>query len=146
MREITFRLAAPLVLPNRNPLGKNWRAAAGRKKTARHDLALEVMSLIGPRPEIPFRFATIQVWRHSVQECDTDNLYASLKPLCDVLQPSSRRHPDGLGVIENDKASQLYTRAYQVRAPRRCDQHTRVVIREVSEAMFSALTLEKVAA
>ncbi len=93
----------------------------------------------------PMEYATVQVWRHGIQEPDYDNLFASLKGLMDVLQPVSKRHPYGCGVILNDSPKHVYTRIHHVQAQKRVDQHTRVVIREVSEAMFHALTLEKAA-
>lgn len=51
-------------------------------------LASEVMVLtVGRRPAEPFRYAAVRVFRHSVQEPDTDNLYAACKGLLNVLQP-----------------------------------------------------------
>ncbi len=133
MREFHFKLAAPLKLPNRERLGSRWQVAAAVRHDARNALSLEVMALIGPRGE-PLRYAEVLVWRHGVQAPDRDNLYASLKGLLDVLQPSTKRRSYGLGLIESDGHSQCFAQILHVQAKRRADQCTRVVVRETNAA------------
>lgn len=105
----------------------------------RERMAWEIASLLtGSRPVRPIKFVRVQVFRHSVGEPDTDNLYASCKPLLDVLQPATDRRTYGLGVIENDKPSRCELRAHDVKAPRRNEQFTRVIITEIDAQTIAA--------
>lgn len=136
---LTFRLPAPLQLPNRKGLAHSRRAAAGKIAAARNYLAWEVtIALGGPRPPVPFRFSAVEIYRHSIQAPDVDNLYASAKDLLDVLQPSTARRTFGLGIIENDKPSRCAIKVRHVQARARTDQHTLVVIRELSSFELEA--------
>jgi len=38
---------------------------------------------------------------------DFDNLYAGLKPMLDSLVPASKRHPHGLGLIQDDSPKHI---------------------------------------
>ncbi len=145
MQVITFRLAAPLKLPNRRSAAAHWGQAAGDKAKERRALALEIMSQVVPRPAVPFKFCTVQVWRFGIQEPDYDGLVSSTKRLLDVLQPLSPRCPDGLGIVENDKPTRLFLRVIPVRAKRRSDQCTRVLIREITQAELDAMRAAEVA-
>lgn len=130
---IQFRLAAPLKLPNRKGIARSRRAGAAMVKRERIVLASEIMALTaGRRPAAPFQHAMVQVFRHSVQEPDTDNLYAACKGLLDVLQPAAGNRVYGLGIIANDKPSVCRVEAHHARAARRVEQGTVVVIRELS--------------
>lgn len=138
---LTFRLPAPLQLPNRKGLARNRFAAAGKVATARKALAWEVsIALAGSRPVTPFKFCTIQIYRHGIQAPDIDNLYASAKDLLDVLQPSTKRRTFGLGIIADDKPSRCLPTVRHVQAKKRDDQCTVVVIRELSAVEFEAVT------
>ena len=53
-------------------------------------------------PAEPWPKARVTVVRHSSQQPDHGNLVESAKPLLDVLQPNSKRHPQGLGYIVDD--------------------------------------------
>ena len=128
----SFRLAAPLQLPNRIPAGKTWKAAAGRKAKARQLLALEVMALIGARPAQPLARASVQVFRHGIQAPDQDNLFASCKGLLDVLQPSTARRKYGLGIIAGDDPAHLELAVHHIKAAHRGEQGTVVVVREIA--------------
>lgn len=132
MENITFRLAAPLILPNRKGIAYNRQAAAGKVAAARVSMAREVMAVLGgPRPAVPFEYSSVQVFRHSLQEPDRDNLYASVKDLLDVLQPSHERRTFGLGIISNDKPSRCLLTVRHIQARYRSDQCTIVVIRQL---------------
>lgn len=61
----------------------------------------------GIRVERPYEKARVTVRRYSTQEPDEENLSASCKLLMDVLQPLSKRHPCGLGIILNDSPAHL---------------------------------------
>ena len=125
MTEYTFRLAAPL------PLLNAWERTHYRAK-ARHKVALawEVLAAVGTKPAKPIDRAEVLIWRHSVREPDQDGLIA--KGILDVLQPASKRHPYGLGIIAGDDPAHLVCRIQHVTAKRRADQCTRVVIREIA--------------
>jgi hypothetical protein len=60
------------------------------------------------RPAQPINTARIVITRYSTQAPDTDGLYASVKGLLDILQPLSKRHPLGMGVIFNDSPQHLF--------------------------------------
>jgi hypothetical protein len=137
---IQFRLAAPLVLPNRKGIAQHRAAGAAQVKRERVILASEIMVLTaGQRPATPLRFASVSVFRRSVAEPDTDNLYASLKPLLDVLQPSGDRRVYGLGIIANDKPSACWINVHHVPVNRRNEQCTMVVIRELTASTLAEL-------
>lgn len=56
----------------------------------------------GKRPPIPFQRVRIDVVRHGRGALDEDNLPTCAKLVLDVLQPLSKRCPNGLGVILGD--------------------------------------------
>lgn len=142
MRSIAFRLAAPLELPNRRGIASNRAAGTAKIRDARRNIAYEIISqLSGDRPEPPFKYAAVTIFRHSLQEPDTDNLYASAKDLLDVLQPSGEQRSYGLGIIENDKPSRCELKVRHRTARYRTDQCTRVVIREMTEVEFNTARL-----
>jgi hypothetical protein len=122
---LEFRLAAPLPLQNR------WeRMHWAERKTLKKLLAWEIRSLLaGQIPEKPINFVHVQVWRRSISEPDQDGLI--VKALLDVLQPSSQRHPYGLGIIKDDKRSNCISSINHVQVKHRTEQCTRVVIREL---------------
>jgi len=136
---IQFRLAAPLLLPNRKGIARSRAAGAARVKRERIVLASEVMALTaGRRPAVPFSYAAVRVFRHSVQEPDTDNLYAACKGLLDVLQPATGQRVYGLGIIADDKPGTCHIEAHHVPAARRVDQCTVVEITALSAAEMHA--------
>jgi len=124
--EYIFRLNKPLMLPNRKK-GLHW---AEQSKLI-HALSQEVAQIIGPGPTQPIQKAHITVWRYGIRECDADNLTASLKPLLDVLQPRSQRHPYGLGIIAGDDPAHLTHEIFHVQCKARAEQRTVVNIREI---------------
>jgi hypothetical protein len=129
MSDIVFRLARPLPLLNVQ-LRQHWKERANERK----DLAWEVVAALGrARPAAPIEFAEIVTWRHSVQQPDEDNLQASRKGLHDVLQPSSERHPYGLGVILGDDPGHLRSIIHHVKAKSRLEQYTLVRIRDLTQ-------------
>lgn len=137
--DISFRLTAPLQLPNRKP-NLRWQAKGAITKKARELLAWEIMAaLAGQIPAETFKFSSVRIFRHCVGEGpDVDNLYASAKDILDVLQPPTARRTFGLGIISDDKPSRCDFVIQHVRARHRPDQCTRVVIRML-EAMPALL-------
>ena len=139
---IEFRLTAPLQLPNRQRISRDWRAGAAQKRRDRALLSAEIAALLaGQRPVEPLKIVSVQVFRHSIQEPDTDNLYAACKGLLDCLQPLAASRTYGLGIIANDKPSVCKISVHHVKAKHRTEQFTRVVIRELS-----SFDLERLAA
>lgn len=128
MSDIVFRLARPLPLLNVQ-LRQHWSKRGNERK----DLAWEIVAALGrARPEKLIEFADICIWRHSVQRPDDDNLQASKKGLLDVLQPPSKRHPYGLGVIIGDDPGHLRSIIHHVKAQHRTDQYTVIRIRDLA--------------
>ena len=131
MDPIVIRLAAPL------PLLNVWErmhfTARSKFKTA---LAWEVLAEIGRKPATPIEVADITVWRHSIRAPDGDNLIA--KALLDVLQPASKRHPYGLGIIAGDDPAHLVLAVHHVQAATRTEQCTRIRIREAQAMAVAA--------
>lgn len=140
---ITFTLREPLKLPNRRGIPQNRNAGAAILKKERAFLSQEIWALLGGRlPKEAFSYAQVKVFRHSLQEPDTDNLYASCKALLDVLQPVAKNRVYGLGIIENDKPSRCDLIVRHVRARKKDDQCTRVVITQLESAPESEPELE----
>lgn len=100
MREVVFVL--PFALPSLNVRDRqHWTVRSQQTE----QISQEVMAALGgpahyPRP--PFDRAHVHVVRQSSGELDTDNLYASCKPLLDALCVRSKAHPLGLGIIVDD--------------------------------------------
>lgn len=92
-------------LPQRMPTNNVWlnvhHMARGRFKKR---LALSVFAACRP-PRQPLTRCRVLIERYSTQAPDKDNLYGGMKPLLDVLQPASKRHPQGLGFILDDSPS-----------------------------------------
>jgi hypothetical protein len=94
-----IQFAIPYRLPLLNTmLRSHWAYRARERMT----IAWLVKKAIGRLPEKPLDKAVIHVYRHSPKQPDDDNLQGSVKSLLDVLQPVSKRHPSGLGIIRND--------------------------------------------
>jgi hypothetical protein len=101
---MTKRLAfsLPLRLPLLNEqLRSHWQARRKSKRNLSWHVKIAILRL-GAMPVVPMLQARIIVVRYSYKQPDGDNLAACVKPLLDVLQPLSRRHPCGLGVIVDD--------------------------------------------
>ena len=103
----------------------HWRA----RKAYKVALRAEVLQLITP-PAAPIEHAVITIWRHSVRAPDADNLIA--KSLLDVLQPQSKRHPYGIGMIAGDDPAHLTYRIEHVQERHLPAQHTLVKICEAA--------------
>lgn len=89
-------------IPERTPTNNIWlkvhHMARGKYKKK---LALLVWAACRP-PRTPLARCRVTIERTSTQAPDRDNLYGGVKPLLDVLQPASRRHPQGLGFFLDD--------------------------------------------
>jgi hypothetical protein len=120
---IAFTLAKPLPLLNRMQRTDRWTRSRNRKA-----LAWEVAALIpfGSRPSVPFDKAKVTVTRRSTGTPDPDNLLC--KHLLDVLQPYSKRHPNGLGIIRSDANDCITLISKAERVVHKDDQGTDVLI------------------
>ena len=76
------------------------------KRQLRITLSWMVRAAHAP-PKEPWEKARVTVVRHSSKKPDYGNLVESAKPLLDVLQPNSKRHPQGLGYIVDDDPEHL---------------------------------------
>lgn len=65
-------------------------------------IALTKLKLL---PMAPMQRVHIRIKRYSRQAPDPDGLATTAKILLDVLQPCSKRHPHGLGVIADDSSA-----------------------------------------
>lgn len=136
---LTFCLQRPLTLPNKRGIAATRKHGAATLRQERQDLAWEIAAaLSGVRPAKPIKYARVQVFRHSVGTPDRDNLFAACKALLDVLQPSTARRLYGLGIIENDCPSRCELRVFDIKAPRRNEQFTRVMITEIDATAIAA--------
>lgn len=99
---LTFTLAAPL--PLLNPmLRTHWSKRRRELKALSRAVWEAIIVVPGQRlPAAPYQRAKIAVLRRSPGHPDPDNLAASVKPLCDVLQPLTAKRKYGLGIIIND--------------------------------------------
>ena len=92
-------------IPIRIPTLNVWQRLhwAKRKKVAR-DIAWAIRAALPATmyPKRPLKECFIDIQRESTKEPDTDNMVAGAKPLLDALQPPSKRHPLGLGIIADD--------------------------------------------
>lgn len=90
----------PMRLPTTNVYARmHW---AKRSRLGRQ-VATEIWAALGGKlPARPLKRCTIRVERVSTKEPDPDGLVGSLKCLLDALQPPSKRHPYGLGIIADD--------------------------------------------
>lgn len=133
MRTVSFTIAGLTPSPN-TLMRTHW---AKRSKMTR-ELAWKIREAIaGGLPEAPFATSRVSVWRHSIQPLDADALCASAKLLMDAMQPASKRHPYGLGIIADDRADVCELNVRWVKAKRRVDQ--RMVV-EVCDATPEAAT------
>lgn len=102
-RSVAFVL--PRVLPSLNVmLNQHWAKRLREKTTLAHEV-MAAMSGSRHFPRPPFAKARITIVRHGPNALDIDGLYGSCKPLLDVLCVSSKVHPTGLGIIEDDAPS-----------------------------------------
>jgi hypothetical protein len=124
--DIVFRLSRPLLLPNRK---KNLHWSEISKII--HQLSDEAAQAILRPPTDPLIFASVSVLRYGLKEPDRDNLEASLKMLLDILQPRSKRHPYGLGIISGDDPAHLNSEIHHIQVHAFAEQQTIVRVRDL---------------
>ncbi len=100
-----IRFAIDETLPTVNTLLRlHW---AKRQRIARRVQQLVWIELRkqGTLPASPLERVRIRVRRYASNAPDPDGMPTTAKLLLDVLQPLSKRHPLGLGVIADDSAA-----------------------------------------
>lgn len=98
-----LQFTIPETLPTVNTLLRlHWRKR-GRIQQRVASLAAAELRKLGaiPRTE-PLTRVAVRIKRYSSQSPDPDAITSTAKLLLDCLQPASKRHPYGLGLIEDD--------------------------------------------
>lgn len=130
MNKIVISIPLLLPLPNQRR-GVHWSVLYRERKRIADEMRLNALRVLS---KDPFPRARVTVWRHSLHEPDTDNLYASCKHALDILQPCTPKRAYGLGMIENDKPSCCDLRAFWIKTARRTDQRTVIEVVEWLDA------------
>ncbi len=120
---VIFDITIPLRTPTLNEmLRKHWR----QRKKILAEIAWHVRALAGPSPGLVDQ-AIIQIHRYTPRQLDPDGLTAIAKPILDVLQPASLRHPLGLGWIAGDDPAHL---SLSVTTVRSLAKGTRIILED----------------
>lgn len=122
-----------LVISMRTPTLNDWqRMHWARRRRIGHAIAWEIkaQSAQWAHAGRPLTRCHVQIWRESTQEPDHDGLIGGLKPLLDALQPASKRHPYGLGLIVDDSPKCVLSLTASHVASKAA--RTRIVITEVA--------------
>ncbi|PXV60679.1 hypothetical protein SAMN04487785_102407 [Dyella jiangningensis] len=92
-----------IVIEARTPTMNVWQRLhwSQRQKLGR-EFATLIALACQRRPATPLAKCTITIERYSPKNPDRDGRYGGVKPVLDALQPLSKRHPYGLGFIEDD--------------------------------------------
>lgn len=125
-----IRFTLPRVLPTSNP---QLRSNHWARRRARSDLAWEIAARLGPRPAEPIIKARVTVYRYSIRLVDPDGLYGTVKDLLDVMCPSTRTHPFGLGLMFDDDAEHCELTVKQFKVPHVRDVRTEVTVENCAD-------------
>jgi hypothetical protein len=126
-RDGEVRFSVPYLLPPMNRLLRmHWADRRRRLK----GLAWDVHLAVGARGQ-PFARALVEVGRYSIRALDVDALPSTAKLLLDVLQPASKRHPYGLGMIADDGPDSCELVVRWCKVGRVAEERTEVVVRRL---------------
>lgn len=92
-------------LPMRTLLANVWNSLHWTKKMAHTRELAALMSNAIPwkdRPKVPWDAWSILIERESSKEPDPIAILSGAKPVFDILQPKSKRHPYGLAIVRDD--------------------------------------------
>ena len=110
-------------LPMRTLLANVYNSLHWTKKMRyRDDLAVYMSNGIPwkDRPKVPWDAWSILIERESPKEPDPIAILAGAKPVFDILQQKSKRHPYGLAVVKDDNSDCLIAyQAIHVQGPRK---------------------------
>lgn len=119
-----------VTIPLRTPTLNEWqRMHWAKRKRVGQSIAWAILSE-HPQRRDPIKRCYIRVERTSTQAPDIDGLVGGMKPLLDALQPASKRHPYGLGLIADDGPKCLLSLSV-LHVPGRAEW-TRIVISEAA--------------
>jgi hypothetical protein len=97
-----IRFSIPMTMPTPNTLLRMHWAKRRRLQRRVSELVWCALRQAGIGRADPIDRCRMSLTRYSRRRCDVDALGGTAKLLLDVLQPPSRRHPEGLGVIVDD--------------------------------------------
>lgn len=123
-----------LLLPTPNDLLRMERRHWSVRRNFTNNLARMVWATLFNSPHraalryAPMRRCRIRVDRCSAGRPDPDAIKGCAKPLLDVLQPRSKRHPYGLGVIADDSDAVIEHLDVRPVSTKRGAYATRIVI------------------
>lgn len=130
---IAFTLPKPTLLLNQLRKLDRTSAPGVGYKHYRDELSAEVAALVPDDPRRrPFTYAEITIVRYSVRLPDQDGCVASVKPILDILQPRSARHPSGLGIIVEDSPEHIRLTVRSEKVATRAEQRTLVTIERLA--------------
>lgn len=125
-----IRLDVPRLAPT---LNTTIRMSWADRMRLRREWAWELRAALGrqPRPAEPFQRALVVIERYALQTPDRDGLIGGCKALIDCLLAPSKRHPTGLGLVQDDKPEVMQLEVHAIRVPHRAEQRTVITITEL---------------
>lgn len=100
-----IRLSIPERLPTVNILIRmHWAKRKALTERVQQWAHIELLKAGWNFRRQPIKQCAVRINRYSSQEPDPDGLRSTAKLLLDVLQPMSKKHPYGLGVIAEDSS------------------------------------------
>ena len=109
---------------------RHWRTRATQTAQVRRDVMALAAAHRLPRGLARVRVQLVYVPRDRRRR-DTDNLVATLKPVCDALAGGTRKHP-GWGLVADDAPEWMSKPEPIIAAPDAKDPHLRVLITDIS--------------
>jgi Holliday junction resolvase RusA-like endonuclease len=123
---IEFEIPLILKLPN-TLSGRHWSAHMAQRTKMKPMLEIALRPFFGC---MPMEKASVTITRYSTGSTrpDTDNLFASVKSLIDLLLVRSKKHPHSFGLIIDDHPDRLTPHMLSERCATRKEQRTKVKI------------------
>lgn len=128
-RFVVFEI--PGLTPTLNELRKMDMHTYRKSREAMAWQVRAALNRVGYFAQEPMQRAAVAIARYSTGEPDHDGLVGGIKPLVDCLVVASISHPNGLGVIVDDKPARLALTVTSERAETRADQKIVVAISEL---------------
>lgn len=131
-RSWTIRLPYTKPPLSLNDSDVGWRAKAAKIARLRRDVMVLAAAHRLPRGLSRVRVQLVYVPRDARRR-DTDNLVATLKPICDSIAAGTRRNP-GWGMVPDDTPEFMVKPEPVIAAPDSRDPHLRVLITDIGGA------------